>query len=659
MMRTRTTMAFAGVLAASALLGWLLSTGRLDARVADPDEQPGGSQASVEPTGRHEEKVPGGGLAPNPGGGDQGAGSDARDLDLTTAERVVRLERAVTSYQEWVAELRGKRDDPGAEYPSAEKDLLRIDGQLTAAKNALREVEDKKEADKVVSLRERITRLQRPRDRAKRRFDLSIEQRRAFDEQIEILGKIIDRDRKRIAELTGGRPSADDKTKAEKKSPEGAREVSSPAPELPAEEAKALTQAEQDVSQRAQRLRAAEQDATNIEERLAYLDKIIVLERKLREIARMLGEIAEEARQDYDKESRDESAKGVATAALQTLQQEIRDAEDRARRAGEEVKRHTDRLDRLQESRAINFRALALAGAGVERARAALEKARSRIEHLQNPFSARNVEQWLLNHGPKLLAIGLGGLALYWFTRVLSSRLVRLMVSRSGHGTEPERESRAQTLVGVFRSAATLVIAAGGVLMALEEVGIPVVPLLGGAAVLGLAVAFGAQNLIRDFFYGFMILLENQYKLHDVVKIGDHAGQVEQITLRLTALRDLEGNCHFIPNGEVKSVVNMTHGWSRALFDLGVAQVMEVVRELAAEMRRDGKFGPSILADLEMLGVDALADSTVVLKFFLKTRPLKQWDIKREFLRRIKKRFDELGICRTASLTAVGQAGGR
>ena len=101
--------------------------------------------------------------------------------------------------------------------------------------------------------------------------------------------------------------------------------------------------------------------------------------------------------------------------------------------------------------------------------------------------------------------------------------------------------------------------------MILQEAGIPIAPLLGGAAVFGLAVAFGAQNLIRDYFYGFVILLENQYKLNDVVKIGDISGQVEQITLRMTVLRDLEGNVHFVPNGQITTVTNMTHGWSRAL----------------------------------------------------------------------------------------------
>jgi small conductance mechanosensitive channel len=204
--------------------------------------------------------------------------------------------------------------------------------------------------------------------------------------------------------------------------------------------------------------------------------------------------------------------------------------------------------------------------------------------------------------------------------------------------------------VGVFHNATSVVIVAGGILMLLQEAGIPIAPLLGGAAVFGLAVAFGAQNLIRDYFYGFVILLENQYKINDVVKIGALSGSVERITLRMTVLRDGEGCVHFLPNGGISSVTNMTHGWSRSVFEISVAykedidRVMGLLVELGKELREDPDYAAMILDDLTMLGVDALTDSAVTVKFFIKTRPLKQWEIKRELLRRIKIRFDRLGI---------------
>jgi small conductance mechanosensitive channel len=135
-----------------------------------------------------------------------------------------------------------------------------------------------------------------------------------------------------------------------------------------------------------------------------------------------------------------------------------------------------------------------------------------------------------------------------------------------------------------------------------------------------------------------------------VVKIGSTSGQVERITLRMTVLRDGDGWVHFLPNGQISSVTNMTHGWSRAVFDIGVGykedvdRVMAVLQDLGKELRSDPEFGPLMLEDLTMLGIEALGESAVVIKFFIKTRTLQQWLVKREMLRRIKNRFDELGI---------------
>ncbi|MEX2113119.1 MAG: mechanosensitive ion channel family protein [Pirellulales bacterium] len=267
-----------------------------------------------------------------------------------------------------------------------------------------------------------------------------------------------------------------------------------------------------------------------------------------------------------------------------------------------------------------------------------------------NPFSLANVLKWLADHGPKLLTILIGLLLLSYAVRVSSRQLAKAVARTSSRGTAIDRENRAITLVGVFRNTASIALVTGGVLMALDQVGIPIGPLMGGAAVLGLAVAFGAQNLVRDYFSGFMVLLEDQYGVNDVVKIGDASGSVEKITLRITVLRDLDGCVHFIPHGSISQVTNMTHGWSRAVVDVGVAykenpdRVMGVLVEIGQEMRKDPKFGPLILDGPEMLGVDGFGDSAVTIKFFLKTQPAQRWLVKRELLRRIKNRFDELGI---------------
>jgi small conductance mechanosensitive channel len=220
----------------------------------------------------------------------------------------------------------------------------------------------------------------------------------------------------------------------------------------------------------------------------------------------------------------------------------------------------------------------------------------------------------------------------------------------SSRGSPEERENRAHTLVGVFRYAATLLIFGSGVVMLLDEAGVPIVPLMGGAAVIGLAIAFGAQNLIKDYFSGFMMLMEDQYGVNDVVKIGNVSGLVEKITLRVTVLRDLEGVLHFIPHGTVSTVSNMTHGWSRALFDIPVphdADLNRMMDELIAigrGLRADPRFADKIIDDPEMLGVETLDGTASVVRFLIKTRPLQQWMVKREVLRRVKLRFEELGI---------------
>jgi small-conductance mechanosensitive channel len=231
----------------------------------------------------------------------------------------------------------------------------------------------------------------------------------------------------------------------------------------------------------------------------------------------------------------------------------------------------------------------------------------------------------------------------------LAKRIVAFLSRGDSQKSRSEREKRAHTLVGVFHNTCIIVLYVGAVLIVLDVVGIPIAPLLGGAAVVGLAVAFASQNLIKDYFYGFMILMEDQYGVNDVVTIAGITGLVERITLRITVIRDF-GAVHFIPHGQITTVSNLTYKWSRAVFEIGVAykenvdRVMEVLMQLGREMRQDPQFRRDILDDPEMLGVDSFGDSAVVIKFLVKTRPLRQWTVRRELLRRIKNKFDELGI---------------
>jgi small conductance mechanosensitive channel len=215
---------------------------------------------------------------------------------------------------------------------------------------------------------------------------------------------------------------------------------------------------------------------------------------------------------------------------------------------------------------------------------------------------------------------------------------------------ESETTLRLKTFSHLLKWLGSIVTIGLGIYMLLANFGIDVAPLLAGAGIVGLAFGFGGQYLIRDVINGVFILLEGQYRVNDVVKIGEHSGLVESINLRITQLRDQEGRVIYIPNGEIKTVVNFTKDYAHAVLSVGVAykekvdQVMTVIKELGQEIRKDPYFGKLTLEDLEMLGVDDFGESQVTIKCRIKTLPIKQWEVARELRRRIKNRFDELGI---------------
>ncbi len=223
-------------------------------------------------------------------------------------------------------------------------------------------------------------------------------------------------------------------------------------------------------------------------------------------------------------------------------------------------------------------------------------------------------------------------------------------LSRRDTLREDETTLRLKTFLHVLEWIGSILIVGTGLYMLLQSFGIDVAPILAGAGIVGLALGFGGQYLIRDLINGIFILFEGQFRVNDVVKIGDLSGLVEAMNLRVTQLRDLEGRVIYIPNGEIKTVINFTKGYSHALFDIGIAykekvdDVMNVMKEVARGMRKDPCFGKLILEDMEMLGVDAFSDSAVIIKCRMKTLPIKQWEVAREYRRRLKNRFDELKI---------------
>lgn len=259
----------------------------------------------------------------------------------------------------------------------------------------------------------------------------------------------------------------------------------------------------------------------------------------------------------------------------------------------------------------------------------------------------KSVQVWLQDHGLKIILIVVLTFVLLKVATVLTERLKALLARRAG---DIEYEKRSGTLSGVVHWLLRLVILSVAAFMLLSELGVPVAPILTAAGVVGLAVGFGAQNLVQDFISGFFILLEDQVRVGDVVQIGDKSGLVEKVTLRMVILRDQAGSVHFIRNGKIDVVTNMTKDYSNYVFDIGVAyrenvdEVIRVLKGIDEGMRQDAEFKNDILAPLEVLGVDSFGDNAVNIKARTKTKPIQQWRVGREFNRRIKNKFDELNI---------------
>jgi small-conductance mechanosensitive channel len=244
-----------------------------------------------------------------------------------------------------------------------------------------------------------------------------------------------------------------------------------------------------------------------------------------------------------------------------------------------------------------------------------------------------------------------------YIATLLARRLIRglrkyalKMMLKAGGGTEYELQKQADTVSGVTRKSIVALIWTVALFMALREMNFDIRPLLAGAGVLGLAVGFGAQTLIKDVLAGFFLLIENQMRVNDVVVINGQGGVVEEINLRTTILRSEDGAVHIFPNGGISKLSNLTRDYSYYVFTLSVDykddtdRVAEVLHDIATQMMQEEPYRPVILAPLEVMGVDQLSESGVVVKARIKTAPMQQWLVGREMNSRIKKRFAEAGI---------------
>lgn len=240
--------------------------------------------------------------------------------------------------------------------------------------------------------------------------------------------------------------------------------------------------------------------------------------------------------------------------------------------------------------------------------------------------------------------------AAWLLTAVLQRLIMAFRLRLQAHMHDGETQRRAETLSRVSRYLVGVVVAVIAVMLVLAEIGISVAPILGAAGVVGVAVGFGAQSLVKDYLAGFFILVENQMRLGDVVDLGGHGGVVEELTLRYIRLRDYDGHVHFVPNGEIRSVVNMTSGYSQAAVEIGVAyredldEALRVMRAVGEGLRAEPAWEARILEPTEMVGVESFGDSDVRLRVRFKVAAGQQWSVRREYLRRLKAAFDEHGI---------------
>ncbi|MBI2024805.1 MAG: mechanosensitive ion channel family protein [Candidatus Harrisonbacteria bacterium] len=266
-------------------------------------------------------------------------------------------------------------------------------------------------------------------------------------------------------------------------------------------------------------------------------------------------------------------------------------------------------------------------------------------------FTALSVfVEWVSGSGLRVLVIVVAALVVLRFGRILIEKLIRKIVVADSFLDKTAEKKRENTLIKAFGGALRIGVLLIAFLMALSELGLNVGPILAAAGVAGLAIGFGGQYLIRDLISGLFILMENQFRVGDVVCVNGTCGLVEDINLRRVIMRDLDGTVHNIPNGEIKIASNLSKEFARVNLDIGVsydsdlAKVMKVVNKVGSDLANDPDWKIFIIKAPQFLRVDNFADSAIIIKILGETEPLKQWDVTGELRKRLKIAFDKEGI---------------
>jgi len=261
------------------------------------------------------------------------------------------------------------------------------------------------------------------------------------------------------------------------------------------------------------------------------------------------------------------------------------------------------------------------------------------------------VANWLINHGIPILIIVVVGVVLWFLLKKFLPPIVRRTVAQTGYEESEEGlKKRTDTLLSIFRGMGRVLIIIVVIIMILDEVGVAIAPVLAGFGIAGVALGFGAQYLIRDLIAGIFIILENQYRVGDVVRVADIGGLVEYVTLRKTVLRDLDGVVHHVPNGEIKTASNFTRHFARVNLNVSVGygtdldHAISVINRVGKELAEDEKWRDVIKSPPQALRVDNLGDSGIDIKILGDVKPMQQWGVMGELRLRLKKAFDAEGI---------------
>ncbi len=257
---------------------------------------------------------------------------------------------------------------------------------------------------------------------------------------------------------------------------------------------------------------------------------------------------------------------------------------------------------------------------------------------------------WAKNHGMRILLIFFSAYLIAKFSSSLIEKLVRKIISRDSFASAEEEKKREDTIITILRRLIHILIWFGVIFLVFEEIGVPVAPLLTGAGIFGVALGFGAQSLMKDFITGIFIITENQFRIGDYICIADKCGTVEDMTLRVTKIRELDGTIHYIPNSEIRVSSNKSKDYSMVNLKIGVSYgtdfdlLEKVINKVGEEMKNDPVFGDLILEEPRFLRIDDFADSSIVVHILGKVYPKKQYLVTGELRKRIKKAFDENGI---------------